>query len=146
MRFKKNPIKNIFSSWRKIILKKVWIFFRRFSIFPNLGSGCQIPKNDDIASFFLKGSESNIGIDTHLKIDGSSPIRGVGWKTGYLAVSTARKLSGFEVFDPKNIILKKISSPRAPERIIDMKKYAFFTIFSQNFRFVFSKFSIFQIL
>ena len=28
--------------------KKVWIFFRRFSIFPNLGSGCQIPKNDDI--------------------------------------------------------------------------------------------------
>ena len=24
--------------------KKVWIFFRRFSIFPNLGSGCQIQK------------------------------------------------------------------------------------------------------
>ena len=56
-----------------------------------------------IASFFLKGSERFLGIVTHLKIDGSSPIRGVGWKIGYLAVSTARKLSIFEVFDPKKI-------------------------------------------
>ena len=69
-----------------------------------------------IASFFLKGSESSLGIAPHLKIDGSSPIRGVGWKTGYLAVSTERKLFVFEGFDPKKIIFSS-------------KKYCFSRIF-----------------